>query len=100
MKLFEAGPGFIIAVGFDMNERRVAPFQISWSDADGRLWVPRSNNQAGDVRIPLRFGPLATQFVRVVWPLILLYQPGLLIEMEYIGGPIVFQFRFLEEDKD
>lgn len=98
MKLFQHSSGMIIAFGFDMVARKPNPRRIAWSDTDGDVtgdWEIKASNQAGFWNSRFDVDP---QFIFEVNGKIVAYQPGLCIEMTYIGPPLVWSFRLMRAE--
>lgn len=91
MKLFKSTNGFVFSFGFDMINRRPDPNIICWDDgtSTGR-WGYSASSQAGYHRTDYMVNP---EFVMESNGVIVAYQPGMMIEMIYIGTPLVWSFR-------
>lgn len=96
MKLFKHSSGSIIAFGFDMVARKADPHRISWSDTDGETWEATTDNAAGFNLLP--HVKVAPEFIMEVPGKIVAYQSGLLIEMHYLGFPLIWGFTLLRPD--
>lgn len=95
MKLFKHSAGFIICIGFDMQERKENPRIICWSDPATGSWDTKPSNLAGWVCTPMEVRP---EFVFEANGKVVAYQPGLCIEMACIGGPNVWGFSYVNKD--
>lgn len=96
MKLFQHSNGTIFAFGFDMVQRKRAPRMISWSDPMTGSWDAEVANQAGNMVSPHEIDP---EFVREVsGGTLVAYQPGMCVEISYIGPPVVWHFRINRPD--
>lgn len=98
MKLFEHSSGTIFAFGFDMIERKPNPRRIAWSDTDGDLngrWerLPTSNAGFNDFRFEI-----APEFIFEANGKVIAYQPGLCIEMTFVGAPLIWSFNIMRPD--
>jgi hypothetical protein len=94
MKLFQHSNGALFAFGFDMDTRSPDPRIICWSDQDGKTWEATAGNSAGFWRAPKGI-VIAPEFVYEANGRIVVYQPGLCIEMDYVGPPFIWAFRIL-----
>lgn len=91
MKLFQTKRGMIIAFGFDMLERKPNPAMVCWNDPETGSW---DVGEAGSHKIVgLNIAP---EFIREHRGCIVVYQQGCLIEMNYLGVPLVWGFNFTE----
>lgn len=95
MKLLQHSSGMVIAFGFDMENRCADHHVICWSDFDGKTWEPAATNCAGSWRS--RFA-VAPQFVRECEGVVIAYQPGICLEMTFLGSPLVWGFNPLQAD--
>lgn len=91
MRLFQHSSGIVIAFGFDMEERRRDPHKIAWSDLDGQTWSPSVIGTAGwSVLSDIEINP---EFVfEMPGNRVVAYQPGLAVEMTFVGTPLVWSF--------
>ena len=96
MKLFKTSQGFVIAFGFDMIARKPDPHRISWCDPTNGEWECNSTNLAGWHATIFEVAP---EFVRECRHHVIAYQPGLCIEMQQIGAPLVWSVRPLLADQ-
>lgn len=89
MKLYTDSRGYLIAVGFDMTERKPNANRICWSDPGTKEW-----DAMAWVDLPF---PLSPEFIReTAGGTIVIYQPGKCIEMTYIGGPCVWNIAIFQ----
>lgn len=92
MHIFNA-QGFTISVGFNPIERIEAASIIFWCDPTTKEWVSKDGNLAGWIGFPDVV--LNPEFVRESPRGFFMYQPGLCLEAELVGGPFVWRFMFL-----
>lgn len=90
--LFRHSSGRTLSFGFDMTTGKWDPGVICWDDGNGR-WSAgdSSHDDAGRWRSALPV-PINPEFVRECDGRILVYQPGLMIEMQFIGFPLMWGF--------
>ena len=89
MRLFKDSRGFVIAFGFDLSKRQENPQIISWLDPDGEC-EPKPNNMAGWTHLSYSIAP---QFVCECGGIIVAYQPGQMVELVYVGTPMIFSIK-------
>ena len=94
MRLFKTSSGFVIAFGFDMVRRCPDPRMICWCDpaSPTRYWEALSSNQAGSNNLTFDVCP---EFIFEHEGRVIAYQPGLCIEMQYVGQPYIWSFRIM-----
>lgn len=97
MKLFKHSQGFILSFGFSMENRKPHDRLIAWSDPSTGEWECRNDNQAGWTCFGFVVDP---EFVHESDGKVIAYQPGLCIEMIYVGGPTVWNIRTLTSDSN
>ena len=93
MKLFTDSRGITWAFGFDMETRRPSRGKISWDDGCGNWQSP-----SGGWIVP-QSHCVEPEFVIEKNGVILAYQPGLMVEISYIGPPMDYSLRFLTPDR-
>lgn len=94
MDLIKSSNGIIFSFGFDMNTREPSPDMICWSDFDGKTWDARGDNVAGFMTMDERADDF--QFIREFGNRILAYKPGLMLEIVFVGQPLVYEFHKLK----
>lgn len=100
MKLFQHFSGAIIAFGFDMTRREPNGSMICWSDIDGKTWEAKATNCAGwNIFHPGVVQSIDPEFVFEIDAKVVAYQPGLCIQMTFIGAPLVWAFSFMRPDR-
>jgi hypothetical protein len=88
MQLFETSTGFIFSFGFDMIERKRSPNRMCWCDPKTKSWLMEPRNQAGTNDMIFELAP---EFIReITGEHLIAYQPGICIELVYIGAPYVW----------
>jgi hypothetical protein len=92
VKLFEDSRGFVWAFGFDMIARRPEPSFVCWCDPETKEWDLDKSNQAGLFRIAKDVAP---EFVIEADGKVIAYQPGLCLEFNYVGMPLIWSCRVL-----
>ena len=98
MRLYKESRGFLFAFGFDPLERKPDPRHIAWADPETGEWAPTTNNLAGSMHLAFDINP---QFVRETNEGVLLcYQPGLCLELTYLGLPLAWSKRVLRPENE
>lgn len=97
MKYLHHSSGIEIFFGFDPWARVADPGAVCWSDGNGGWDYAAKFTGAG--RHHNQQFPIVPEFVIEHRGRILAYQPGLMIEMVYVGHPEGFKFMFYRPDE-
>jgi hypothetical protein len=85
--------GRLFSIGFDPIANVAAPDSVFWMDADNNTWISDRNNSAGDIRFNFPVAP--AEFISVKGEDVIIYRPGLCVELSFIGAPFVYQSTIL-----
>jgi hypothetical protein len=94
VKLFRHTNGTVFSFGFDMRNRAPEDGIVCWDNAYGK-W---DDNEGGGAR-RLATMILAPEFIIEHEGRILAYQPGLVVEMTYVGHPVGWSMRCYRADQ-
>ena len=90
MKLFQHSSGTIFSFGFDVVSGKPSPLRVCWCDPISKEWNASPTNQAGSNDMTLTVDP---EFIfQVNSRSVVAYQPGICIEITYVGFPTVWSF--------
>ena len=86
----------MFSFGFDMIERKINRKAIFWCDPVTKSWELSAGNQAGNYELIFDVEP---QFIREITSKhVITYQPGICIELIYIGAPYVWAVNVLRSE--
>ena len=99
MQMFKASTGHVFIFGYDMFQRKENVELICWSDASGEFPLELSaSSDAGWQRLTVDV--IDPQFICETRDCIVAFQPGLCIEISYVGAPFIWAFKTLRKAPD